>query len=64
VKLVPVGGWAASAVIAYAGTVAMGRSGILYFERGKQEVGAKEMAGIRSRAIKEGKAFVSRMRRK
>src|SRR5918994_541504 len=64
VKLVPVGGWAASAVIAYSGTVAMGRSGILYFERGKQEGGAKEMARIRSRAIEEGKAFVSRLRRK
>jgi uncharacterized protein (DUF697 family) len=64
VKLVPVGGWAASAVIAYAGTVAMGRTGILYFERGKQEIGAEEMARIRSRAIEEAKAFVSRMRRK
>src|SRR5919199_2837139 len=62
VKLVPLGGWAASAVIAYAGTVAMGRSSILYFERGKQEIGAKEMARIRERAIEEGKAFVSRMR--
>ena len=38
VKLVPVGGWAASAAIAYAGTVAMGRSSILYFERGGQRV--------------------------
>jgi uncharacterized protein (DUF697 family) len=64
VKLVPVGGWAASAVIAYAGTVAMGRTAILYFERGKQEIGAEEMATIRSRAIEEAKAFVSRMRRK
>ena len=41
VKLVPVGGWAASAVIAYAGTVAMGRTSILYFERGSQRVGAE-----------------------
>jgi uncharacterized protein (DUF697 family) len=64
VKLVPFGGWAASAVIAYAGTVAMGRTSILYFERGKQEVGAKEMASIRERALQEGKAFVSRMRRR
>ena len=64
VKLVPFGGWAASAVIAYSGTVAMGRTGILYFERGKQEVGAKEMTMIRERAVEEGKAFVSRMRRK
>ena len=64
VKLVPVGGWAASAVIAYAGTVAMGRSSILYFERGGQRVGEKEMAEIRNRALKEGKGFVSRLRRK
>ena len=64
VKLVPVAGWAASAVIAYAGTVAMGRTAILYFERGKQEIGAEEMARIRSRAIEEARAFVSRMRRK
>src|SRR5919199_680311 len=63
-KLVPVGGWAASAVIAYAGTVAMGRSSILYFERGGQKVGEKEMAEIRRRALKEGKTFVSRLRRK
>jgi uncharacterized protein (DUF697 family) len=64
VKLVPVGGWAASAVIAYAGTVAMGRSTILYFERGGQRVGEKEMAEIQRRALKEGKSFVSRLRRK
>src|SRR5688572_29818604 len=64
VKLVPVAGWAASAVIAYAGTVAMGRTAILYFERGKQEIGAEEMARIRSRAIEEARAFVSRMRQK
>jgi uncharacterized protein (DUF697 family) len=64
VKLVPVGGWAASAVIAYAGTVAMGRSSILYFERGGQKVGEKEMEQIRARALKEGKTFVSRLRRK
>ena len=64
VKLVPVGGWAASAVIAYAGTVAMGRSGILYFERGGQRVGEKEMAEIRRHALKEGKTFVSRLRRR
>jgi uncharacterized protein (DUF697 family) len=64
VKLVPFGGWAASAVIAYAGTVTMGRASILYFERGGQQVGEKEMASIRGRALKEGKAFVSRLRRK
>src|SRR5919205_750389 len=64
VKFVPVGGWAASAVIAYAGTVAMGRSSILYFERGGQRVGEKEMDEIRRRALKEGRSFVSRLRRK
>jgi uncharacterized protein (DUF697 family) len=64
VKLVPMGGWAASAAIAYAGTVAMGRSSILYFERGGQEVGEKEMTEIRRRALKEGKTFVSRLRRR
>src|SRR5918911_3714834 len=60
VKLVPVGGWAASAVFSYPGTVGVGRTAILYFERGKQEIGAEEMATIRSRAIEEAKAFVSR----
>lgn len=64
VKLVPVGGWAAAAVIGYAGTVAMGRSTILYFERGGQKVGEKEMEQIRNRATQEAKAFVTRMRRK
>jgi uncharacterized protein (DUF697 family) len=64
VKLVPVGGWAAAAVIGYAGTVAMGRSTILYFERGGQEVGAEEMEQIKNRATQEAKAFVSRLRRK
>jgi uncharacterized protein (DUF697 family) len=60
VKLVPVGGWAAAAAIGYAGTIAMGRATILYFERGGQKVGEKEMAEIRHRALEEGKAFVSR----
>src|SRR5215210_1252660 len=64
VKFVPFGGWAAAAVIAYGGTVTMGRASILYFERGGQKVGENEMANIRSRALKEGKAFVSRLRRK
>src|SRR5215217_2486728 len=64
VKLVPFGGWIASAVIAYSGTVTMGRASILYFERGGQQVGAQEMTRIRNRAIEEAKAFVSRMRRK
>jgi uncharacterized protein (DUF697 family) len=61
-KLVPIIGWAASAVVGYAGTVAMGRAAILYFERGGQRVGEKEMAEIQARALKEGRAFVSRMR--
>jgi uncharacterized protein (DUF697 family) len=64
VKLVPVGGWVAAAAIGYAGTVAMGRATILYFERGGQKVGEKEMAEIRHRALEEGKAFVSRWRRR
>ena len=64
VKLVPIGGWAAAAVIGYAGTVAMGRSTILYFERGGQEIGAEEMEQIKNRATQEAKAFVSRLRRK
>ncbi|MDQ4106307.1 MAG: DUF697 domain-containing protein [Actinomycetota bacterium] len=62
VKLVPVGGWAAAAAIGYAGTLAMGRATMLYFERGKQEVGQKEMSEIRRRAIQEAEAFVSRIR--
>jgi uncharacterized protein (DUF697 family) len=64
VKLVPVGGWAASAAIGYAGTLAMGRATILYFERGKQELESGELAEIRQRAAKEAHAFVSRMRRR
>ncbi len=64
VKLVPVGGWAAAAAIGYAGTLAMGRATILYFERGGQRVGEKEMAEIRARALEEGKAFAKRLRRR
>src|SRR5215210_2799696 len=64
VKLVPVGGWAASAAIGYAGTLAMGRSTMLYFERGGQKVGEKEMEEIRRRATEEAKGFVSRLRRR
>ncbi len=64
VKIVPVGGWAASAVMGYAGTLAMGRATILYFERGGQEVGRKEMENIQKRATEEAKTFVSRIRRK
>ena len=64
VKVVPVGGWAAAAAIGYAGTVAMGRSTVLYFERGGQKVGEKEMEEIRRRATEEAKSFVSRVRRR
>jgi uncharacterized protein (DUF697 family) len=64
VKLVPLSGWAAAAAIGYAGTVAMGRSTMLYFERGGQKVGAEEMEAIKSRAAEEAKTFVSRLRRR
>ena len=59
-KLIPIGGWAAAAGIGYAGTVAMGRATVLYFERGKREVGSNEMADIRRRAIDEAQDFISR----
>lgn len=62
IKLIPVGGWAAAAAIGYAGTVAMGRATMLYFERGGQEVGQKEMEEIRRRATEEAQTFVSRFR--
>ena len=64
VKLVPIGGWAASAVIGYAGTLAMGRATILYFERGKKEVGPGERSEILRRATEEAKVFISRIRRR
>ena len=64
VKLIPVGGWAAAAAIGYAGTVAMGRATMLYFERGKQKPGEGEISEIRQRAIEEAKVFVSRLRRR
>lgn len=62
VKVVPVGGWIAAAAIGYAGTVTMGRATMLYFERGKQEVGREELSEIRRCAIREAEAFVSRLR--
>lgn len=62
VKLVPIGGWAASAAIGYAGTLAMGRATMLYFERGHQKVGADEMEDIKERAAREAKDFVARFR--
>lgn len=61
-KFIPVGGWAASAAIGYAGTIAMGRATVLYFERGHQKVGAAEMEQIRERAVREARGFVDRMR--
>ena len=64
VKLIPLGGWAAAAVIGYAGTVAMGRATMLYFERGGQKLGEEEISEIRRRAIEEGREFVSRIRRR
>ena len=62
VKLVPFGGWAAAAAIGYAGTVAMGRATMLYFERGKQKLEEGEISEIRQRAIEEARSFVSRLR--
>ena len=64
VKLIPVGGWAAAAAIGYAGTVAMGRATMLYFERGRQKLEEGEISEIRRRAIEEAKVFVSRLRRR
>lgn len=64
VKVVPIGGWLAGAAIGYAGTIAMGRATMLYFERGGQKVGQQEMADIRARAAEEAKDFVSRMRKR
>lgn len=64
VKLVPFGGWAAAAAIGYAGTVAMGRATMLYFERGKQQLGEEEISEIRRRAQEEARDFVSRLRRR
>src|ERR671910_422834 len=55
IKLVPVAGWAAAAAIGYAGTVAMGRSTMLYFERGGQKGGQEGMEEIRRRPTGEGK---------
>jgi uncharacterized protein (DUF697 family) len=64
VKLIPVAGWAASAAIGYAGTIAMGRATVLYFERGKQRVGDEELSEIRRRAVEEARVFISRLRRR
>jgi uncharacterized protein (DUF697 family) len=61
-KLVPVGGWVASGVIGYTGTLAMGWAAVLYFEHGKKEPEPGEFAEIRHWALKETKAFLARMR--
>ena len=63
-KLVPVGGWVAAAAVGYAGTLAMGRAAILYFERGKQQPGPRERNEISRRALEEAKAFLSRRGRR
>jgi uncharacterized protein (DUF697 family) len=64
VKLVPVAGWAASGAIGYAGTLAMGRATILYFERGKRKPESKELSRIRHWALQEAKTFLARARRR
>ena len=64
VKLVPLAGWAAAAAIGYAGTVAMGRATMLYFERGGQELAEHEISEIRHRAAEEARTFVSRLLRR
>jgi uncharacterized protein (DUF697 family) len=63
-KLVPVGGWAASGAIAYAGTLAMGRAAILYFERGKKELESGELSEIKRRARKEAETLIARVRQR
>ncbi len=62
-KLVPLGGWAVAGAIGYAGTLAMGRAAMLYFERGGSKPGDKEMAEIKRRATEEAKQFIERRRR-
>ena len=63
-KFVPVAGWAAAGVIGYAGTLAMGRAAILYFERGKQEPEPEEHTEIMHRAREEAEAFFARSHRR
>lgn len=63
-KLVPVAGWAAAGVVGYAGTLAMGRAAILYFERGRREPGPEERSEILRRAREEAEAFFARIRRR
>ncbi len=63
VKLVPVAGWAASAIIGYAGTLTMGRAAVLYFERGKKEPEPEELSDIRRRALGEAQGFFKRVQK-
>lgn len=63
VKVVPVAGWLAAAAIGYAGTLALGRATVLYFERGKQELESSELAEISRRAREEARSYLSRLRR-
>jgi len=62
VKVVPVAGWAASAAIAYAGTLAMGRAALLYFERDRVVPEGGEREDILRRAMSEARSFVARYR--
>jgi uncharacterized protein (DUF697 family) len=62
-KVVPVAGWAASAAVGYAGTLAMGRTAILYFERGKVAPGEGERREIFRRSLDEARAYLSRPRK-
>ncbi len=64
VKLVPIGGWAASGAIGYAGTLAMGRAAMLYFERDKRELRPGEASQMKQRVLKEAEGFLSRISRK
>ena len=63
-KLVPVAGWVASGAIGYAGTLAVGRTAVLYFERGKKEPEPGQLSEIRRWARKEAEAFLSRVRQR
>lgn len=63
-KLVPVAGWAASGAIGYAGTLAMGRTAIRYFERDQKKPEPEELSEIRKWARKEARAFLARVRRR
>ncbi len=60
-KLVPVGGWAAAGVVGYTGTLAMGRTALLYFERGKKELGVTERSEIIRWAREEAETFATRL---